>query len=156
MRLIPTPELVLVLVIALVLYGLRMLWRFARVSPPPHSGGVKRPLAQGVSLERKRAQLIAMSVLMAIISVPLMLTIVPPNGVYGFRTSLTQSSPSIWYPANAFMGWALFVAAVGSAIVLISLPRTARRWQLWAAVLGPFGAAVVASFVYLNRLTLLD
>jgi hypothetical protein len=151
MRLIPIPEFVLVLVIALVLYGLRMLRRFTRAAAPPHSGGVTRPFDEGAGLQRKRAQLIAACVVMAMISLPLMLKVVPPNGAYGFRTSLTQSSPEIWYPANAFMGWALFVAAVVSAIVLITLPGTARRWLLWAAYLGPIVAAIVASFVYLNR-----
>ena len=78
---------------------------------------------------------------------------VPPNGIYGFRTSATQSSRAIWYPANAFMGWALLVGAVVSATFLVVLPGTVKRWFLWAAFLAPMFGAIVASFVYLKQLS---
>ena len=87
-----------------------------------------------------------------IISIPLILRVVPPNGVYGFRTAATQSNSAIWYAANAFMGWALFVAAAISAIVLLILPATVKRWRLWMALLVPVSGAIVASFVYLKYL----
>ena len=85
------------------------------------------------------------------ISIPLILEVVPPNGVYGFRVSGT-GSPEIWYRANEFMGWALIVAAAIAATFQIMLPGTTRRWLLWTAFLMPIGAAVVASFAYLSRL----
>ena len=65
--------------------------------------------------ERRRARLIASCIVFALISIPLILRVVPPNGVYGFRNSTTLSSKAIWYPANAFAGWALLVAAAVSA-----------------------------------------
>ncbi len=77
---------------------------------------------------------------------------VPPNGVYGFRTSLTHNSSDIWYHANAFMGWAMLAAAVASGAALTMLPATTRRWQLYATFLGPMLCSVVASFAYLQRL----
>jgi hypothetical protein len=43
-------------------------------------------------------------------------------------------------------------AAVLGAIVLLILPATGRRWLLWTAFLVPVTGAIVASFVYLNRL----
>jgi SdpI/YhfL family protein len=85
------------------------------------------------------------------ISIPLILRIVPPNGVYGFRVSATRS-PEIWYPANEFMGWALLVAAAIAAALQIMLPRTTKWWLLWTAFLMPICGAVVASFAYLSRL----
>jgi hypothetical protein len=36
------------------------------------------------------------------LSIPLLLGRVPPNHWYGFRTRLTLSDPSIWYPVNAW------------------------------------------------------
>lgn len=48
---------------------------------------------------------------------------------------------------------ALSVAAVISAIVLVILPATVKRWLLWATFLAPMSGAIVASFVYLNRLS---
>ena len=102
--------------------------------------------------QRVRARLIASCVVLALVSIPHILKVVPPNGVYGFRTRLTQSSPAIWYPANAFMGWALFAAAVISGTLLLILPATVKRWVLWATWWGPVFGAIIASFVYLKRL----
>jgi hypothetical protein len=97
-------------------------------------------------------RLIASCVLFAAISVPLIIRVVPPNGLYGFRTAATQSSPAIWYPANAFMGWALLVAAALSTTLLIVLPESARRWVVWLTFLAPVSGAIGASFAYLHRL----
>jgi hypothetical protein len=108
----------------------------------------KQPLAA----ERYRWRLVASCVVVAAISVPLILKIVPPNGVYGFRTNLTRSSPDIWYSANAFMGWSLLMAAIMSAGTVTALPATAKRWVLLATFLAPLLCAVVASFMYLERL----
>jgi uncharacterized membrane protein len=103
-------------------------------------------------LPRVRARLIASCVMFAIISIPLILRLVPPNGLYGFRTGSTMSSPAIWYPANAFMGWTLLLAAVVSATLLVMLPATAKRWVLWVALWVPVLGSIAASFAYLNRL----
>ena len=152
MRLIPLPELAVVLVIALVVLGLRTLREFSRLPFARRAGHVSQPREGHVDTERRRTQLIASCILLIIISIPLILRVVPPNGVYGFRTASTQSNSAIWYPANAFLGWALLVAASISAIVLLILPVTVKRWLLWAAFLVPVFCATVASFVYLNGL----
>ena len=152
MHLLPAPELVAVLVMALVVLGLQTLWGSRRVPFGRGADSTKKPREEETVTQRKRAQLIASSVLLVIISIPLILRMVPPNGIYGFRTASTQSSPAIWYPANAFMGWALIIAAVISATLLLILPPTVKRWLLWATFLVPVFGAVVASFVYLNRL----
>src|SRR6267142_1862325 len=152
MRLIPLPELAVVLVIALVVLGLRTLREFSLLPFGRRVANAGQPLEDRLETERKRAQLIASCVVLMIISIPLILRVVPPNGVYGFRTASTQSNSAVWYPANAFMGWALVVAAAISAIVLMILPATVKRWRLWAAFLVPLCGAIVASFVYLNAL----
>jgi uncharacterized membrane protein len=106
-----------------------------------------------MAAERYRSRLVASCVALIVISAPLILRAVPPNGVYGFRVAATQSNPAIWYPANAFMGWALLVAAVMSAVLLAILPATVKRWLLLATFLVPVLGAIAAAFVYLNRLT---
>jgi hypothetical protein len=72
--------------------------------------------------------------------------------MYGFRTGATRSTPAIWYQANAFMGWALSLAASASATLLVVLPMTAKRWMLWAVFFAPLAAAIVISFAYLQHL----
>jgi uncharacterized membrane protein len=104
-----------------------------------------------VELERKRGRLLATAVGIVLISIPLVLDSIPPNGIYGFRTSLTLSDPEIWYPANRFLGWALLIAAVASGIVLVLLPATVKRWLLWVTLWVPVLGAVAASFWYLQR-----
>lgn len=152
MRLIPLPELAVVLVIAVVVLGLRTLREFSLLPFARRAGNVSQPREGPLETERRRTQLIASCVLFMIISIPLILRVVPPNGVYGFRTASTQSNSAIWYPANAFMGWALLVAAAISAIALLILPATVKRWLMWAAFLVPVFGAIVASFVYLSGL----
>jgi hypothetical protein len=151
--LIPVPELALVLAMALVGLGLRTLVRLARVPFARRTVRSRQPRAHGLETEteRMRARLVASCVLFAIISIPLILGAVPPNGVYGFRIALTRSNPAIWYQANAFMGWALLVAAVISATLLVMLPTTVKRWWLWATFVVPVFSAVVASFMYVKQ-----
>jgi hypothetical protein len=80
------------------------------------------------------------------------LKLVPPNGIYGLRTSATPSTPEIWYSANAFMGWALLVASTTSISLLLKLPETEARWRMRVASLTPVVLAVAISFAYLARL----
>jgi hypothetical protein len=152
MRLIPVAELFAGAVIGLVVLGLRTLWGSRRISSARGPEIARERREQGMTSERRRAQLIASCIGLAVVSLPLILRLVPPNVVYGFRVAATQSSPAIWYPANAFMGSALLVAAVISASVLAVLPVTANRWVLVATFVVPVFVAIAASFVYLNRL----
>src|SRR5438309_1453248 len=99
----------------------------------------------------KRWLLIGSCVLIAILGIPLVLRMVPPNGFYGFRTPATRSTPDIWYPANVFAGWALVIAAAISAIVLFMLPPTTDPSSA-AIIVVPLLGALVACFVYLRRL----
>src|SRR5713226_5864994 len=152
MDVIPAPEIVVGLVIALVFLGARALWRVSPVPFAPRPDDFRKSRQEGTDTQQMRARLIASCVIFAIISVPPILRVVPPNGIYGFRTGATQSSQAVWYAANAFMGWALLVAAVVSATLLVVLPRTVRRWLLWATFLVPMFGAIVASFAYLGQL----
>jgi hypothetical protein len=90
---------------------------------------------------------------LAAVSIPMILRKVPPNPIYGFRTRLTLSKPAIWYPANAFYGRTLLVAAAFSLAILWFLPEAilGRPWVPLAVFLVPLLASVVASFVYLRR-----
>ena len=152
MNVIPVPELVAVLGITLVLLVARAVYRAVRSPRGAHAADLRRSRQRGTDPERVRARLIASCVMFAIMSIPLVLRLVPPNGIYGFRTSATHSSPAVWYSANAFMGWALLIAAIVSATLLAVLPGTVRRWLLWATFLVPMFAAIVASFAYLDHL----
>ena len=91
---------------------------------------------------------------MAILSVPLILKLVPPNGLYGIRTARALSDSTIWFALNAFGGWCILIAACVSATLLYFSPATlsAEPWFPLAVMAIPLCVAVVAIFVYLNFL----
>jgi len=150
---VPLPELAVVFVVALTVLGWRTLRDVSRLRSARRAGTVPQlRQAQRVETHRTRARLIASCIVFAIISVPHILKVVPPNRMYGFRTAETLSNSVIWYQANAFNGWALLIASAISAAVLMLLPATARRSVVWAAFLLPVFAALAASSVYLNSL----
>jgi len=149
---IPVPEIVVGLFMILVVAGIRAVWSISPFpSARPRDVRQSRPVS--TDSHQTRARLIAWCVILATASVPLILRVVPPNGIYGFRTAMTQSSREIWYPANAFAGWALLVAASVSALLLVVLPGIAQRWLLWTLVLVPALGAFVASAAYVRYLT---
>ena len=83
-----------------------------------------------------------------------MFGIVPPNRVYGFRTRQTLGSRELWFRANRFAGWALFIAAGASTAVYIAAPEYASGRSIAGLVIFvvPLVMALVASFMYVRRL----
>jgi uncharacterized membrane protein len=51
------------------------------------------------------------------VSIPLVMGVVPPNWIYGFRTTKTMSNPQIWYEANRHAGANLIVAGVWTMVL---------------------------------------
>jgi len=147
---IPVPEIAALLVILLVSSGFQMLWRKRRRAPLATSGGGSRD--GSLDGERLKIQMILASFGIALIATPLVLNLVPPNGVYGFRTSFVRSSPMVWYAANAFSGWALLVAAAVSVTLQLLMPIRAKRWLRSLAFVAPVLGAAIASFVYVARM----
>jgi uncharacterized membrane protein len=92
-------------------------------------------------------------VVLALVSLPMALRKVPPNHLYGFRTQRTLSSPDIWYPANAFSGWAISIASTISLALLVLLPEAIFLQPLLPLALWsvPLLVSVLVSFVYLRR-----
>jgi hypothetical protein len=90
--------------------------------------------------------------IIAVASVPLMFGMVPPNGVYGFRTRQTLASPELWFRANRFAGFALFISAAISAAIFLFQPEFASGRSLVgvAVLVGPIVAALAASFTYVR------
>jgi len=97
--------------------------------------------------------------ILMVLAVPLVLGIVPPNMLYGFRTSKTRSSPEIWYPANRFAGWWMIAAGaltLGFNYVVLTMhpewpEETIIPWFAGALVASMLLGAV-ASMLYLRKL----
>lgn len=99
-----------------------------------------------------------MSIVLAFFALPLIFKWVPPNPIYGFRTARTLADTSLWYRANQFCGWAIFLASTISLILFTALPSSPNEPTTLTKALVPVFVfvlpiliAVAASFFYLGR-----
>src|SRR5205085_2215426 len=72
-----------------------------------------------------RILLLVAAGVIAVVSIPLILKVMPRTSRYGLRTPLTLSSDELWFRANYFAGWASVIAAAVSATLLIVIPGSA-------------------------------
>ena len=91
--------------------------------------------------------------IIAVASIPLILNIVPPNGVYGFRTRQTLKNRELWFRANRFAGCAFFIASGVSAGIYATHPEYASGRSLAGLVVFvvPLVFALAASVAYVRR-----
>jgi uncharacterized protein (TIGR04206 family) len=57
------------------------------------------------------------------VSIPLVIGVVPPNWIYGFRTAKTMSNPQFWYEANRHAGANLIAAGVWTMVLCGGIVR---------------------------------
>jgi len=92
--------------------------------------------------------------LIAIAAVPLMLKLVPPNPIYGYRTERALEDSALWFELNKFLGTALLIAMGVAALALMFYSGTwlKSKWLQMAAFLLPLAVAVGATFAYERNL----
>jgi hypothetical protein len=96
--------------------------------------------------------------LLAVLSVPLILKKIPPNGLYGFRIPSTVNNPELWYKVNTYAGWRLLVVGLGSSLGSIILYYTgyssvdAYALSCLGVFLALFLWCIITSFLYLKSL----
>ena len=93
--------------------------------------------------------------LIAAVSLPLVLKLIPPNRVYGVRTSQTLADREVWFRVNRIAGVAL-MAAVGTAMgFYLAAPELAsgRSFLGVLALILPVVAALAVTAAYARRLS---
>jgi hypothetical protein len=101
---------------------------------------------------------VASGLVQAAVSVPLILGLIPPNGLYGFRLRKTMEHPEIWYPVNKYGGERLLLASlllILAAVAYTLIPGiTFEVYSFAVLITWVIGAtiAVVNSFRYINTL----
>ncbi len=96
--------------------------------------------------------------ILCIISLPMIMKKIKPNGLYGFRVKKTLENPDIWYAVNCYSGkWLLVTGSVTilAAIGLACLPSLSiDAYALGVLVIFTiaFAISIVASVRYMNML----
>jgi len=86
------------------------------------------------------------ALLLFIVALPLVLGLIPPNRLYGFRTKKTLSDADVWYGVNRFAGIAIMIASVVYALAARTWPydRAAPdNFSVWTIHLAAFAAPLV-------------
>ncbi len=92
--------------------------------------------------------------LIAALSVPLALKMVPPNRYYGFRTTHTMADREVWFRVNRVAGWGLIVAVSLTASLYFADPELASGRSLSGvlALVLPVIAALLVAGVYARKI----
>ena len=94
--------------------------------------------------------------ILCIISIPMILKKIKPNGLYGFRVQKTLENPDIWYAVNCYSGkWLLvtgliIVAGAISLSFVPSLTIDTYALSVLAIFAIAFAISIVMSVRYLN------
>jgi hypothetical protein len=103
---------------------------------------------------------LAGGILLTLLSIPLILRRIPPNGLYGFRTQQTMENPELWYEVNVYSGKRLLVTGIGTVIASLVLyfwpgiSVDAFALGVTGVVLGLLAWSLIQSFLYLRSLNL--
>lgn len=82
--------------------------------------------------------------LIALVSLPMALGIVPPNRLYGLRTTRTLESADIWYASNFRAGTAGVMLGFGGAVLVFGIIRSRSITGVTKALLAGGTAVFVA------------
>jgi hypothetical protein len=74
--------------------------------------------------------------ILLLVSIPMILGLIPPNAVYGYRTQYTINSLDIWYAENYRAGVAFAVISLIAIIVTYLIMKFSARPELHKALLG--------------------
>jgi len=69
----------------------------------------------------------ALGPILIVVSLPLVLRLVPPNRIYGFRVPSTLRDRSVWYDANARSGWHFIGVGLLMVVLELVLPLSLRN-----------------------------
>jgi uncharacterized membrane protein len=99
------------------------------------------------------------SVIIGLVSVPLILGLIPRNRIYGVRTRKSLSDDNVWYPVNRLAGFLLLAANIGYLFFAMQHPMSGTRdprFSLWlthlAVFAGPLLIALLFTSAYARRL----
>ncbi len=94
------------------------------------------------------------SIILFILSIPLILNLIPPQKWIGIRTSKTLSDETVWYRVNRFAGWALLISSVvyiGSAGAFPCTVPCGIDFSQWLLHLAAFALPLLFSLLLVRQ-----
>ena len=94
------------------------------------------------------------AIIFAILAVPLVLGLVPPNRYYGVRTAAAMASPDVWKRVNRVAGWGVVAASGIYAIVARAWPYSRAApddGRIWTLHLVSFAVPLFAALIAAGR-----
>ncbi|HOV98959.1 MAG TPA: SdpI family protein [Bacteroidota bacterium] len=94
------------------------------------------------------------SVMIAILSLPLIFAMIPRNRFYGFRTQKTLSDAMAWYKVNRFIGILFIISSALYMILAWLFPMSGThdpRFGLWLIQLCGFAVPLIVSIVLVKQ-----
>ncbi len=83
-----------------------------------------------------RVLIYAACAIVALLALPPMFGLLPPNHDVGIRVSAVVRSPIVWYTVHAVVGWTMFAAAAALAYWLRRHPNAGRASPLTLMLIG--------------------
>jgi uncharacterized membrane protein len=94
------------------------------------------------------------SIILFFLSIPLILSLIPPQKWIGVRTSKTLSDEAYWYRVNRFAGWALLISSgfyIGIAATFPCTLPCGINFSQWLVQLGAFALPLLLSLLFIKR-----
>ncbi|MDX2021151.1 MAG: SdpI family protein [Deltaproteobacteria bacterium] len=84
--------------------------------------------------------------LFVLVSLPLALGKIPPNGLYGIRLPSIMEDPALWYPVNRGVGREMVYLGVAQTVVMLTIGLGASRWGVPQRTVVNIGAGLALVF----------
>jgi uncharacterized membrane protein len=100
-----------------------------------------------------------LGIILVILGVPLALSKVRPNSIYGFRVQKTLADPAVWYKVNAFLGKGVVICGIAMIVLSLTAPMLTRLLDMTAGnyglavILSPLAIVIALTWNYMSRLT---
>ena len=98
---------------------------------------------------KAKAPFLIPSILIVIISIPLVMGWIPRNRFYGVRTRKTLSDERLWYAVNRFGGWLFIASGLVYFGIALLVPYSADSASLnwWAHIVGLLLPLFISIFI---------
>jgi hypothetical protein len=91
-------------------------------------------------------------IVFVVMGIPVVMGVVPPNRIYGFRIKRTLQDAEVWYPANRVAGlWSIWTGIAATAVCIATFVLGLRLPTAALVELLPFVIGIAGMYVHVFR-----